>query len=217
MRNSVTLCMRSFRFDTGTGSLRWLAAQLMEQAEPFGEEALRERADEECRRICHAMVLNDVSLQAALLERGTIASDLESFIPDLEKAIKRVIHDVQRTDEVGALLNGFNGGYIEPGPSGLITRGRSDILPTGRNFFSLDPQRIPTPSAWEIGKLLGKKTLEKYLIDEDRYPESIAFYWQCTDIMWADGEGMAQMMYSARGAAGLAKKRSSQGVRRYSS
>ena len=68
-------------------------------------------------------------------------------------------------------------------------------MPTGRNFFSLDPQRIPTPSAWEIGKLLGKKTLEKYRIDEDRYPESIAFYWQCTDIMWADGEGMAQMMY----------------------
>ena len=117
------------------------------------------------------MVLDDISLRGALQEIGAIPSDLESFIPDLERAIKRVIDDIERTDEVGALLNGFDGGYIEPGPSGLITRGRSDILPTGRNFFSLDPQRIPTPSAWEIGKLLGKKTLEKYLLDEDRYPE----------------------------------------------
>ena len=42
---------------------------------------------------------------------------------------------------------------------------------------------------------LAEKTLEKYLHDEERYPETIAFYWQCTDIMWADGECMAQMMY----------------------
>lgn len=186
-----------FRFDTGTGSLRWLSARLIEHTGRLSEEALRERADDECRRICHAMVLNSTSLKAALedLSGCAMPEELESYVPELEKAINRVIRDVEETDEVGALLNGFDGGYIEPGPSGLITRGRSDILPTGRNFFSLDPQRIPTPSAWEVGKALGQKTLEKYLIDEGHYPETIAFYWQCTDIMWADGEGMAQMMY----------------------
>ena len=183
------------RFDTGEKSLRWLMARLIEQMGPLSEEALRELADEESNRVCRAMVLQGATLTEALEERYRIPADLAACIPELEKNIASVIASIQDTDEAGALLNGFDGGYIEPGPSGLITRGRSDILPTGRNFYSLDPQRIPTQSAWEIGKKLAEKTLEKYLNDEDRYPETIAFYWQCTDIMWADGEGMAQMMY----------------------
>ncbi|AFM28047.1 cobaltochelatase subunit CobN [Desulfomonile tiedjei] len=183
------------RFDTGEGSLRWLIARLIEQMQTLDEEALREQADDECNRICRVMVLNDSTLRTALEERYRIPDDLAYHIPQLEKNIASVICNVQDTDEVGSLLNGFDGGYIEPGPSGLITRGRSDILPTGRNFYSLDPQRVPTTSAWEIGKKLADRTVEKYLNDEGHYPETIAFYWQCTDIMWSDGEGMAQMMY----------------------
>ena len=76
-----------------------------------------------------------------------------------------------------------------------MTRGRPDILPTGRNFYSLDPHKLPSLVAWETGKQLAEKTLDKYLEDEGRYPENIAFHWQCTDIMWTDGEGMAQMLY----------------------
>jgi cobaltochelatase CobN len=183
------------RFDTGEGSLRWLIARLIEQTKTLNEEELREQADDECNRICKVMILDGLSLMSALEQQYRIPVDLASYIPQLEKSIASIICNVQDTDEVGSLLNGFDGGYIEPGPSGIITRGRSDILPTGRNFYSLDPQRVPTTSAWEIGKKLADKTLEKYLHDEDRYPETIAFYWQCTDIMWSDGEGMAQMMY----------------------
>ncbi len=183
------------RFDTGTGSLRWLAARLIEQTEQISEEALREKADDECRRVCHAMVRDRVSLKEAIEERFVVPFEFWKHVHKLERDTARVIENIQRSDEIGALLNGFEGGFIEAGPSGLITRGRSDILPTGRNFFSLDPQRVPTSSAWEIGKRLAQKTLEKYLHDEERYPETIAFYWQCTDIMWADGECMAQMMY----------------------
>jgi cobaltochelatase CobN len=183
------------RFDTGEGSLRWLIARLVEQTETLDEEVLRDHADGECNRICREMVLHGSTLWAALEKRYRIPAGLASYVPQLEKNIASTICNVQDTDEVGALLNGFEGGYLEPGPSGLITRGRSDILPTGRNFYSLDPQRVPTASAWEIGKKLADKTVEKYVNDEGRYPETIAFYWQCTDIMWADGEGMAQMMY----------------------
>ncbi len=183
------------RFDTGVGSIRWLAARLIERIESLDEEALRERADDECRRICSVMTLDGRSLGSALGERYPIPGDLAAYVPKLEKVIQSVMSNVEATDEMGSLLNGFAGGYIEPGPSGLITRGRSDILPTGRNFYSLDPQRVPTPSAWEIGKKLADKTLEKYVHEEGNYPETIAFYWQCSDIMWAEGEGMAQMMY----------------------
>ncbi len=113
--------------------------------------------------------------------------------------IKERILDVnKRIDEsmeIEALLTGFNGEYIPAGPSGLITRGRDDVLPTGRNFYSLDPQRIPTKAAWKVGQKLAAAVIQKHLKEEGRYPENIAFYWMCTDIMWSDGEGMAQMMY----------------------
>lgn len=109
--------------------------------------------------------------------------------------IDAVRNNVLASDETSSLFNGFNAGYIPPGPSGLMTRGRPDILPTGRNFYSLDPHKLPSQVAWETGKQLAEKTLDKYLEDEGRYPENIAFHWQCTDIMWTDGEGMAQMLY----------------------
>ncbi|OPY92630.1 MAG: Aerobic cobaltochelatase subunit CobN [Syntrophaceae bacterium PtaU1.Bin231] len=121
------------------------------------------------------------------------AEDAE-VLRNVESGIEQILRNVLASDETGALLNGLNGGFIEPGPSGLVTRGRSDVLPTGRNFYSLDPQRIPSPAAWETGKILAEKTIEKYRSDEGRLPENIAFHWQCTDIMWADGEGMAQML-----------------------
>jgi len=183
------------RFDAAEGSLRWLLATLIGQQEKLDGEPLRERADDECNRICREMVVNGVNLRSAIESRYPVNADLQHCLPKLEREIGEIIANVQRTDEIGALLNGFNGGYVEPGPSGLITRGRPDILPTGRNFYSLDPNRIPTPSAWEIGRQLAQKTLDKYIEEEGRYPETIAFYWQCTDIMWSDGEGMAQMMY----------------------
>jgi cobaltochelatase CobN len=116
-------------------------------------------------------------------------------IANVQRFIDSVRAHVLASDETGALFNGFNAGYIPPGPSGLMTRGRPDILPTGRNFYSLDPHKLPSPVAWETGKQLAEKTLDKYLEDEGRYPENIAFHWQCTDIMWTDGEGMAQMLH----------------------
>ena len=183
------------RFDTSEGSLRWLLSKLIGQAEQLSEERLRERADDECNRICRDIIINKRGLRTAIEACYPIPTDLMEYLSMLERDIEEIVKNMERTDEVGALLNGFVGGYIEPGPSGLITRGRPDILPTGRNFYSLDPNRIPTPSAWEIGKMLAQKTLDKYSEEEGRYPETIAFYWQCTDIMWSDGEGMAQMMY----------------------
>jgi cobaltochelatase CobN len=102
---------------------------------------------------------------------------------------------VEASREVDALLRGLGGGYLPPGPAGLIMRGRDDVLPTGRNFYSLDPHRVPTRAAWEVGKRLADKLLLRYLTREGRYPENVAFYWMCNDIMWTDGEGLAQMLY----------------------
>jgi len=101
---------------------------------------------------------------------------------------------IDASKEIEALLHGFEGGYIPAGPSGLITRGRDDVLPTGRNFYTLDPKRVPTRAAWRVGQQLSRALIDKYMDEEGRIPENVAFYWMASDIMWSDGEGMAQIM-----------------------
>ena len=121
-------------------------------------------------------------------------SQLEKIDPIKDK-IRDLDTRLNASKEVEALLSGFEAKYIPAGPSGLITRGRDDILPTGRNFYSLDPHRVPTKAAWEVGKKLAATVIEKHEKEEKNTPENVAIYWMCSDIMWADGEGMAQIMY----------------------
>ncbi len=101
---------------------------------------------------------------------------------------------IEGSDEMEGLFSGLSGRYIPPGPSGLLSRGRTDILPTGRNFYSLDPDSVPTPAAWEVGKQLAGALLEKYREEHGKYPENVAMLWMASDIMWADGEQFAQML-----------------------
>ena len=63
--------------------------------------------------------------------------------------------------EITNTLRALDGEFIEPGPGGAPTSGRADILPTGRNFYGVDPYNIPTPVAWEIGKLLADQAVKK--------------------------------------------------------
>lgn len=112
----------------------------------------------------------------------------------VSERIRDIDISISESKEIDALLHGFDGGYIPAGPSGLITRGRADVLPTGRNFYSLDPQRVPTKAAWRVGEKLAQAVIDKHVDEEGRIPENLAFYWMSSDIMWADGEGMAQIM-----------------------
>jgi cobaltochelatase CobN len=97
--------------------------------------------------------------------------------------------------EMESLLHGFSGGFIEPGPSGLITKGKIEVLPTGRNFYSLDPESVPTEAAWVVGKRLADSLIEKYQNEQGRLPENVAMFWMAGDVMYADGEQMAQIFH----------------------
>ncbi|MFU8652814.1 cobaltochelatase subunit CobN [Methanotorris formicicus] len=116
-----------------------------------------------------------------------------------DKELKEKILDlnerIEQSKEIESLLKAIDVKYIEPGSSGLITRGGDDILPTGRNFYSLDPYKVPTKAAYRVGVLLSERLIEKYLKENGKYPENIAIYWMASDIMWADGEGMAQILH----------------------
>ena len=102
---------------------------------------------------------------------------------------------LQRTpDEIGNLLRGLDGRFVPPGPSGAPTRGMANILPTGRNFYSVDPKTIPSPSAWETGKALADALLEKYLTEEGAYPEMVGLVVWGTSAMRTHGDDVAQIL-----------------------
>ena len=182
------------RFETGASSLRGLLAQALAREKSLEGDALKDAVEKEGREALRESQCSSTPFSAVIGTRLHLLPEEIISYQAIDATIEDLLSRVERSEEMQSLLNGFNGGYIEPGPSGLITRGRSDVLPTGRNFYSLDPQRIPTPAAWRIGQELAAKTLEKYRNEEGTYPENIAFHWMAADIMWSDGEGMAQML-----------------------
>ncbi len=102
---------------------------------------------------------------------------------------------MRTTDEIDNLLRGLEGRFVPPGPSGAPTRGMANVLPTGRNFYSVDPKTLPSPAAWEVGKDLGDALLEKYLQEEGAYPEMVGVVVWGTSAMRTHGDDIAQIMY----------------------
>ncbi|MGE4560929.1 MAG: cobaltochelatase subunit CobN, partial [Desulfobulbus sp.] len=102
---------------------------------------------------------------------------------------------VRRTsEELDACLDALEGRFVAPGPSGAPSRGQADILPTGRNFFSVDPQQIPTPAAWRVGQRLADALLARYMAEEGHYPASIGIVLWASPTMRSKGDDVAQIL-----------------------
>lgn len=94
--------------------------------------------------------------------------------------------------EIQHLLHGLNGNYIPPGAAGAPTRGRPDVLPTGRNFYSVDIRGIPTETAWDVGYKAAEALIERYTQDNGEYPQSLALSVWGTSTMRTGGDDIAQ-------------------------
>ncbi|MEL6747656.1 MAG: cobaltochelatase subunit CobN, partial [Pseudomonadota bacterium] len=96
--------------------------------------------------------------------------------------------------ELYGLARALDGLYLAPGPAGAPTRGRADVLPTGRNFFSLDSRTLPTPTAWDLGKRSAELVIQRYLQDEGDWPTAIAMSAWGTANMRTGGDDIAQAL-----------------------
>ena len=96
--------------------------------------------------------------------------------------------------EMDGLLRGLAGRFVPPGPSGAPTRGRPDVLPTGRNFFSLDSRAVPTPAAWTLGWTSASLLVQRHLQDHGDWPRTVAISAWGTSNMRTGGDDIAQAL-----------------------
>ncbi len=116
-------------------------------------------------------------------------------IPEFEKNIIKNLRYSPLNEEKN-LLRSLNGEFIESAISGSLARGRYDVLPSGRNFYSVDPFKIPSHSAWQVGVILGNKLIENEYKKNDRFPETIGFVLWSTDAYRSDGELISQILFT---------------------
>ncbi|MCU0535592.1 MAG: cobaltochelatase subunit CobN [Hydrococcus sp. Prado102] len=102
---------------------------------------------------------------------------------------------LQKTpQEITNLLNGLDGKYVPAGASGAPTRGRPEVLPTGRNFYSVDIRAIPTETAWDIGRKAAENLIERYAQENGEYPKTLAISIWGTSTMRTGGDDVAQVL-----------------------
>ncbi len=129
-----------------------------------------------------------------------IVATLDRPLPDVEAVLRFACEEVvprlaRTTDELDHLLHGLSGGFVPAGPSGSPTRGLVGVLPTGRNFYSVDPKAIPSRSAWEVGRALGDSLLERYVADHGEHPVSVGLVVWGTSAMRTAGDDIAEALW----------------------
>lgn len=120
--------------------------------------------------------------------------EADSLVAVLEYVCRRIWPGLERTtDEITNLLRALEGHYTSAGPSGAPTRGMAHILPTGRNFYSVDPRALPSATAWRVGQALAREVLERHLAESGVYPESVGMSIWGTSAMRTHGDDVAQV------------------------
>jgi cobaltochelatase CobN len=113
----------------------------------------------------------------------------------LEFAATEVVPRLARTtDELTHVLHALNGGYVPAGPSGSPLRGLINVLPTGRNFYSVDPKAIPSQLAWETGQAMAESLLDRYRADYGDWPRSVGLSAWGTSAMRTAGDDIAEIL-----------------------
>ena len=166
---------------------------------------LRRRIDNTVLDILEKLLSKNLDNRAlGMLIREELRKQVNVAVEDdmLPKVIEsfrytlNVAENIRRSSqELENLIKTFSSSYIEPGASGPLTRGRIEVLPTGRNFYLIDPRTLPTKAAWLVGKESAKKLIEYYRRKHGRYPETIGQVLWSIDAYKADGEQLAQILY----------------------
>ena len=163
---------------------------------------LLDRITEQSHTIIRILQDQDFTKEAlaSVFELPWIRAGSVAFRTSLKNICQYICNSIypnllQTIQERNNTLQGFCGGYIEPGPSGSPSSGGADLLPSGRNFYGVDPRTLPTPAAWELGKALGDGVIEQFIMDEGRYPENVGIVLWSGANMRSHGQCVAEFLY----------------------
>jgi cobaltochelatase CobN len=96
--------------------------------------------------------------------------------------------------EIDAILHALDGGHVPAGPSGSPLRGLVNTLPTGRNFYAVDPKAVPSRLAWETGQQLAGSLLARYREDTGQWPSTVGLSVWGTAAMRTAGDDIAEAL-----------------------
>lgn len=155
-----------------------------------------DRAEATARSLAERMEQAGWTAKAAA---GVVAEVLggqnEAVTGLLEFAAREVIPRLAGTaGELESVLHALDGGHVPAGPSGSPLRGLVNVLPTGRNFYAVDPKAVPSRLAWETGRELAESLLARYQEETGSWPTSVGLSIWGTSAMRTAGDDIAEVL-----------------------
>ncbi|SMF22251.1 cobaltochelatase CobN subunit [Tistlia consotensis] len=186
--------LRALAGDLGLGDFDPLTATL---GEPWdgprpealaGEAAWRTKGDtvERLESLAQALVGGERPCDPAWPRTAAVLDTIETRL--------RPAVEASGAAELAGLLRALDGRFLAPGPSGAPTRGKPEVLPTGRNFYSVDSRTVPTPAAWTLGWKSACLLLERHRQDHGAWPKALALSAWGTANMRTGGDDLAQAL-----------------------
>ena len=153
------------------------------------DRAAVDSAEQQARELVAALQNNswDAGVVDSLTDNADVAAILQ-FAAD--EVVPRLAGTAEEIDQV---LRALDGRFIAAGPSGSPLRGLVNVLPTGRNFYSVDPKAVPSRLAWETGQAMADSLLQRYRDDHGRWPESVGLSVWGTSAMRTAGDDIAEV------------------------
>jgi len=194
--NLVLAILRARQIWGGTSALPGLR-EALGLDESAATRTGADEAEERARTLVQAMEDADWALEAAAKAALDVPEEQRPGVTAiLEFAAREVVPRLAATtDEIDHAVHALNGGFVPAGPSGSPLRGLVNVLPTGRNFYSVDPKAVPSRLAWETGQALADSLLERYRADNDGdYPRSVGLSLWGTSAMRTSGDDVAEAL-----------------------
>ncbi|MBA4267577.1 MAG: cobaltochelatase subunit CobN, partial [Comamonadaceae bacterium] len=164
-------------------------------------EALQTVSDETWRHAGHTRERLEL-LASAFVDQYLGSEEAAQLDMKTWPRTAQVIHRMRQTlaprldacgpNEISQLMRGLSGRFVPAGPSGAPSRGRPDVLPTGRNFYSVDTRAVPTPTAYAMGALAADRVIERHLQDHGCFPGAVGLSVWGTSTMRTGGEDIGQ-------------------------
>lgn len=136
-------------------------------------------------------------------EVNFIAKERFNSYADAVRTILTALKDVNKyranllkstETEMLGMLNGFNGGYLAPSPGGDAIR-NPDAVPTGRNLYGIDPNRMPSRESWEVAKKLTQQLIDAKIKKTGKFPKKVAITLWAGEFIRTKGTNIAEALY----------------------